>query len=47
MTRRNSDHSKLVNPEAGISPFGESKKKSKQQKLNEFYGKRNAEEEED
>ncbi|MFO0414877.1 MAG: hypothetical protein ACK50E_04435 [Bacteroidota bacterium] len=47
MTRRNSDHSKLVNPETGISPFGESKKKSKQQKLNEFYGKRNAEEEED
>jgi len=44
MTRKNSDHSKLVSTETGISPFGEAKKKSKQQTLNEFYGKPNDDE---
>ena len=44
MTRKNSDHSKLVNTDTGISPFGEAKKKSKQQTLNEFYGKPNDDE---
>ena len=44
MTRKNSDYSKLVNPDTGISPFGEAKKKSKQQTLNEFYGKTNDDE---
>ena len=36
--------SELVNTETGISPFGEAKKKSKQQTLNEFYGKPNDDE---
>jgi hypothetical protein len=44
MTRKNADHSKLVNPDTGISPFGEAKKKSKQQTLNEFYGRANDDE---
>ena len=44
MTRKNSDHSKLLNTETGISPFGEAKKISKQKKLNEFYGKPNDDE---
>lgn len=44
MTRKNSDHSKLVNTDTGISPFGEAKKKSKQQTLNEFYGRPNDDE---
>lgn len=44
MTRKNSDHSKLVNTDTGISSFGEAKKKSKQQTLNEFYGKTNDDE---
>ena len=44
MTRRNTDHSKLVSTDTGISPFGEAKKKSKQQTLNEFYGKPNDDE---
>jgi hypothetical protein len=44
MTRRNTDHSKLLSTDTGISPFGEAKKKSKQQTLNEFYGKPNDDE---